>query len=150
MLEANNLKKVYTSKIKKGFFKSEVETLEAVKDVSIRINKGEIVGLLGINGAGKTTTIKMLTTLLSPTSGTYFLDGIDAIQNPRDIKKMINMVAGGERMIYSRLTAWENLWYYGQLYGIPDNILKNRIDELLILVGLNDKKIKKLKITPKE
>ena len=144
MIEANNLKKVYETKTSKGIFKNEKVKLEAVKDVSIRIKEGEIVGLLGINGAGKTTTIKMLTTLLSPTSGEYFLDNIDAVKNPRAIKYKINMIAGGERMIYWRLTAYENLWYYGQLYGIPNNILEKRIEELLKLVGLYENKDKKV------
>lgn len=144
MIEARNLKKIYESKISKGLFRHEKVNFEAVKDVSIKIKEGEIVGLLGINGAGKTTTIKMLTTLLSPTLGEYFLDGIDAIKNPRIIKGKINMIAGGERMIYWRLTPVENLHYYGQLYGIPNNILKERIEYLLKLVGLYENKDKKV------
>lgn len=144
MLEAVNLRKQYETKIRKNFFKSEKQTFEAVKDVSIKLEKGQIVGLLGINGAGKTTTIKMLTTLLSPTSGQYFLDGIDAVKNPRMIKSKVNMIAGGERMIYWRLTAYENLWYYGQLYGIENEELKKRIDWLLKLVGLYENKDKKV------
>ena len=118
--------------------------MNAVNDVSIRINKGEIIGFLGINGAGKTTTIKMLTTLISPTDGSYYVDGIDAIKNPMVIKKKINMVAGGERMIYWRLTAYENLWYYGSLYGLDSKLLEGRIDELLKLVGLYENKDKKV------
>lgn len=86
----------------------------------------------------------MLTTLLSPTSGEYFVDGIDAIINPMDIKRKINMVAGGEKMVYFRLTPYENLWYYGQLYGIPNKVLKERIDYLLKLVGLYENKDKKV------
>lgn len=144
MIEGINLKKIYESKSGTNIFNKKKVVVEAVKDVSIKIEKGEIIGLLGINGAGKTTTIKMLTTLLSPTSGSYFVDGLDAIKNPREIKKKINMVAGGERMIYWRLTAFENLWYYGQLYGIDNTVLRQRIDELLKLVGLYENKDKKV------
>lgn len=144
MIEAKNLKKIYETKISKGLFKKEKALVNAVNDVSIRINKGEIIGFLGINGAGKTTTIKMLTTLISPTEGTYYVDGIDAIKNPMVIKKKINMVAGGERMIYWRLTAYENLWYYGSLYGLEPKLLEERIDELLKLVGLYENKNKKV------
>ncbi|AGF56016.1 ABC transporter ATP-binding protein [Clostridium saccharoperbutylacetonicum] len=144
MIEARNLKKIYETKISKGLFKSEKVKFEAVKDVSIKLKEGQIIGLLGINGAGKTTTIKMLTTLLSPTSGEYFVDGIDAVKNPMVIKKKINMVAGGEKMIYFRLTPQENLWYYGQLYGIPNKLLQERIDYLLKLVGLYENKDKKV------
>lgn len=139
MIEVRNLKKTYDVKRRDGLFKSHREKVEAVKDISMRIEAGQIVGLLGINGAGKTTTIKMLTTLIEPTSGSYSFDGMDAIAHPTEVKKQINMIAGGERMIYWRLTAYENLWYYGQLYGIENAVLKQRIEKLLKLVGLEDK-----------
>lgn len=139
MIEVRNLKKTYDVKRRYGFFKSHREQIEAVKDISMRIDAGQIVGLLGINGAGKTTTIKMLTTLIEPTSGVYTFDGMDAIKHPAEVKKQINMIAGGERMIYWRLTAYENLWYYGQLYGVDNAVLKQRIENLLKLVGLSDK-----------
>lgn len=138
MIRAEHLKKDFVIKAGKGIRK-EKQIINAVKDISLQIEKGRIVGLLGINGAGKTTTIKMLTTLLAPTSGTYTMEDIDAVKYPMEIKKRINMIAGGERMIYWRLTAYENLWYYGQLYNVPNHILKNRIEELLLLVGLEGK-----------
>ncbi|WP_313164193.1 ABC transporter ATP-binding protein [Sedimentibacter sp.] len=141
MIIAEHLKKTYIVKVKqgKGLFREKQE-VQAVKDISLQIEKGKIVGLLGRNGAGKTTTIKMLTTLLSPTEGRYFLDDIDGVKYPVEIKKRINMIAGGERMIYWRLTAYENLWYYGQIYNVSNNVLKERIDTLLKLVGLENKK----------
>ena len=138
MIRAEHLKKDFVVKAGKGIRK-EKQIVPAVKDISLQIEKGKIVGLLGINGAGKTTTIKMLTTLLAPTAGSYFMEDIDAVKYPMEIKKRINMIAGGERMIYWRLTAYENLWYYGQLYNVPNHILKCRIEELLILVGLEGK-----------
>ncbi|MGH4124644.1 MAG: ABC transporter ATP-binding protein [Clostridium sp.] len=138
MLIAENLKKVYVSNIKKGFFKTEKTYVEAVKGINFKIGEGQIVGLLGINGAGKTTTIKMLSTLLTPTEGNITIDGIDAVKNSATVKKKINMVAGGERMLYWRLTGRENLWYYGQLYNIENNKLKKTIDYLLELVGLKE------------
>lgn len=139
MIIAEHLKKTYIVKQGKGLFREKQE-VQAVRDISLQIEKGKIVGLLGINGAGKTTTIKMLTTLLSPTYGSYFLDDIDGVKYPVEIKKRINMIAGGERMIYWRLTAYENLWYYGQIYNVSNNVLKERIDTLLKLVGLENKK----------
>ncbi|WP_027206482.1 ABC transporter ATP-binding protein [Butyrivibrio fibrisolvens] len=139
MIEIKNLQKVYDVKRRQSFFHSTREKVVAVKDISLRIDKGQIVGLLGINGAGKTTTIKMLTTLIEPTNGSYSFDGIDAIVRPDLVKRQINMIAGGERMIYWRLTAYENLWYYGQLYGIDNTLLKKRIEQLLHIVGLEDK-----------
>jgi ABC-2 type transport system ATP-binding protein len=123
ILECINLTKKFGSKA-------------ALSSVNLKLERGQIVGLLGINGAGKTTTIKMLTALLSPTSGTYSMDDIDALSYPKEVKKRVNMIAGGERMIYWRLTAYENLWYYGQIYNVPNHILKKRIKELLELVGL--------------
>ncbi|MBF4692827.1 ABC transporter ATP-binding protein [Fusibacter ferrireducens] len=139
MIEARNLKKTYHTKVKKGLFKREKDIVEAVKGIHLKLEKGQIIGLLGINGAGKTTTIKMLSTLIKATSGEILVDGVEINENPLKIKQKVNMIAGGERMIYWRLTGRENLWYYGQLYGIPDKVLKTRIDRLLTLVGLNEK-----------
>ncbi len=139
MIRAEHLQKKFIVKAGKGIHR-EKQTVEAVKDISLQIEKGKIIGLLGINGAGKTTTIKMLTTLLEPTAGNYFMDDIDAVKYPMEVKKRINMIAGGERMIYWRLTAYENLWYYGQIYNVPNSILKARIEELLKLVGLEGKR----------
>jgi ABC-2 type transport system ATP-binding protein len=138
MIRAEHLKKDFVVKAGKGI-RREKQIINAVKDISLQIEKGKIIGLLGINGAGKTTTIKMLTTLLAPSAGTYTMEDIDAVKYPMEIKKRINMIAGGERMIYWRLTAYENLWYYGQLYNVPNHILKDRIEELLSLVGLEGK-----------
>lgn len=136
MIEARNIVKTYETKVKKGFFSKEKKLVEAVKGINITIEPGKIVGLLGLNGAGKTTTIKMLSTLLEPSEGEVRIDGVLASKNPMQMKQQVNMIAGGERMIYWRLTARENLWYFGQLYGIEDEVLTKRIDTLLALVGL--------------
>lgn len=136
MLKVENLSKTYNTKVGKGLFKRERLIVEAVRGIDMEIRKGQIVGLLGINGAGKTTTIKMLSTLLTPTSGTITIDGLDIVKKSIEVKKRINMVAGGERMVYWRLTGRENLWYYGQLYDIENRELNNRINNLLELVGL--------------
>lgn len=139
MIIAKNIDKTYKTKVKKGLFKKERKTVEAVKGLNLRLEKGQIIGLLGINGAGKTTTIKMLSTLLEPSSGTITIDGQDVVEKRMQIKSRVNMIAGGERMIYWRLTARENLWYFGQLYGVENSLLKERIDRLLDIVGLKDK-----------
>lgn len=139
MLIAEHLNKTYETVDWSGFLKRKRTRVEAVKDVNLELGKGRIIGLLGINGAGKTTTIKMLSTLLLPTSGHISVDGLDAVKDAMEVKKRINMVTGGERMIYWRLTARENLWYYGQLYGIENKQLEIRIEKLLKMVGLNEK-----------
>lgn len=136
MIEARNITKTYETTIRKGFFRKEKKLVEAVKGINISIETGKIIGLLGLNGAGKTTTIKILSTLLEPTQGEVRIDGVLSSKDPMQMKQQVNMIAGGERMIYWRLTGRENLWYFGQLYGIDDSVLTDRISELLKLVGL--------------
>jgi ABC-2 type transport system ATP-binding protein len=137
MLIAQNLSKTYETKVKKGLFKPTVKTTkQAVDQVSLCIKPGEIVGLLGINGAGKTTTIKMLSGILQPDNGHYFLDNIDGIKEYRKIKPLLNVISGGERNLYWRITARENLNYFAALYGLTGSAKSKRIDELLDQVGL--------------
>ena len=107
----------------------------AVDGLTLDIPPGRVTGLLGLNGAGKTTTIK-LATLLRPSSGTATVDGMDVVANSRAVRRRINLIAGGERMVYARMTGRENLWYFGQLYHIPRATLRARIDHLLDMVGL--------------
>ncbi|MGW7046663.1 ABC transporter ATP-binding protein [Streptomyces avermitilis] len=111
-------------------------TKNAVDGLDLDIPAGRITGLLGLNGAGKTTTIKILATLLRPTSGTVRVDGLDTVADARAVRRRINLIAGGERMVYTRMTGRENLWYFGQLYDVPKRELRDRIDHLLALVGL--------------
>ncbi|WP_186579404.1 ABC transporter ATP-binding protein [Aquibacillus kalidii] len=138
MLEAKAITKTYTVKQKQGWFKREKQQVHAVKGIDLTIEPGEIVGLLGLNGAGKTTTIKMLSTLLSPSSGTITIDGHDAVQDARYLKQMVNMIAGGERMLYFRLTGKENLAFFGRLYGLNGKELTARVNALIKLVELED------------
>lgn len=140
MYIAKNIKKTYRVREKKNIFDfySKKKEICAVKNISLSIEKGQIVGLLGINGAGKTTTMKMLTTMISPTSGAIEVDGINAVKNHSLVKKKINMITGGERNIYWRLTAKENLEYFGSLYGIEKKVLLPRIAELLKKFGLEE------------
>ena len=138
MLSAMNLRKVYVTKEKQGVFRTRKKEVVAVESLDLEIRPGEIVGLLGINGAGKTTTIKMLSTLLMPTAGSIVIDGIDALKEPMKVKKIVNMIAGGERMLYWRLTARENLSYFGSLYGLSGKALKDRISALLKEVDLEE------------
>ncbi|MFP3391406.1 ABC transporter ATP-binding protein [Brevibacillus sp. SIMBA_040] len=138
MLIVENVRKVYRVKEKSGWLLRKWTEVEAVSDLSFRMEPGKIIGLLGINGAGKTTTIKMCSTLLTPTSGSITVDGYDAVQDDRFVKSKVNMIAGGERMLYWRLTGRENLQYFGSLYGLRGEGLKHRIDALLLQVGLMD------------
>jgi ABC-2 type transport system ATP-binding protein len=138
MIEAKNLGKVYTVKKKKNIFRSEKQKFNAVKGLNLTIGEGEIVGLLGLNGAGKTTTIKMLSTLLNPSEGKIMIDGFDAVKDAMKVKSMVNMIAGGERMLYWRLTGAQNLRYFGKLYGLSGRELEDKIKNLLDEVGLTE------------
>jgi ABC-2 type transport system ATP-binding protein len=107
----------------------------AVDDISFEVKKGEIFGLLGPNGAGKSTTLRMLSTLSRPTKGTATIGGYDTVKKDTQVRKLIGIVS--EKMIiYNRLTAKENLWFFGNLYNIPQDKLKKKIDDLLEFVQL--------------
>jgi ABC-2 type transport system ATP-binding protein len=107
----------------------------AVDNISLEINKGEIFGLIGPNGAGKTTTLKILCGQLKPTSGVIRINGADLGRELNIIKKFIGVVSQ-EIALYDKLSAYENLYYYGRLYGINKKDLNITIDELLSRMGL--------------
>ncbi len=113
--------------------------LVALTDVNLEIPPGELFGLLGPNGAGKTTLIKILTTLLAPTSGRAWVDGFDVVAQPHQIRQRINMVSGGESCGYGLLTVRETLWLFTQIYGVPTGEALRRIDAMLEAVGLADR-----------
>jgi len=128
----------------RGAKKGEARELVALKDVSLEVRRGELFGLLGPNGAGKTTLIKILTTLLTPTSGRAFIDGLDVVTQHKLVRERINMVSGGESSGYGLLTVRENLWMFAQFYGIDYATTYRRIDEMLDVVGLADRKHTKI------
>lgn len=107
------------------------KTFIAVKRVEFSVQQGEIFGLLGPNGAGKTTTIKMISTLLEPTSGHVIVNGFDTVKEARKVRQSLGTVLAGERSIYWKLTARENLEYFGALYGMSRERARARAQELL-------------------
>lgn len=117
-------------------FKSKGRVVEALKDVTITVKKGELFGLLGPNGAGKTTLIKVFTTLLLPTSGSAHVYGHDVTKDEKKIRPIINMVSGGEYSGYGLLTVEENLWMFSQFYGIPGKEANKRINGLMERLGI--------------
>jgi ABC-2 type transport system ATP-binding protein len=110
----------------------------AVDGVDLRIERGEIFGLLGPNGAGKTTCIKILNTLLYPTSGEARVAGFDVVRDAREVRRRIGLVSGGESSGYGLLTVRECLWMFSQFYGVPGREAEPRIAALLGVVGLGD------------
>jgi ABC-2 type transport system ATP-binding protein len=133
-IEAHELRRTYRTHT--GTIRRKSKEIEAVRGVSFAIEQGELFGLLGPNGAGKTTTIKMLITLLLPTAGSARVLGLDVVKDAREVRKRIGYVFGGERGVYERLSGYDNLRYFAELYGVPPATQKHRIEELLELVGL--------------
>ena len=112
-------------------------TFTAVNDVSFNVNRGEIFGFLGPNGSGKSTLIRVLCGLLSPTSGGGKLDGLDVVDDIETIRQTIGYMAQGFTL-YDDLTAKENITFYGMVYGLFRNRLKDRTDAVVELVGIED------------
>jgi len=121
-VEVINLTRVFDSKGKR---------VVALDDVNLKISKGEILGLLGANGAGKTTLVKILATLLLPTSGYAYVYGYDVVSDAKKVRRIINLVSGGETPGYGLLTVKENLWFFSQLYGLSNSDAKARINALI-------------------
>jgi len=114
-------------------------TFTAVDGVDLEIRRGEIFGLLGPNGAGKSTTIRMLCTLLEPTSGTATVNGFDVVRQANDVRRSLGTLLAGERSIYWKLTGRENLEYFAALYHIPPTLAKRRVEELIERMELKDR-----------
>ncbi|MDM5335822.1 ABC transporter ATP-binding protein [Fictibacillus enclensis] len=135
----SNLYRQYHTKEKKA-----KKTITAVRNISFTVQQGEIFGILGPNGAGKTTTIKMLTTLLKPTSGNISIFGTDILKHSSKIKGIINYMFGGERGLYERLTLNEYLLYFAHLYQLEPLEAKQRIAYLLKQTELYEHRDQKL------
>ncbi|PYZ94999.1 export ABC transporter ATP-binding protein [Salipaludibacillus keqinensis] len=125
MLETEELRKVYKGKV-------------AVNGVNLFLERGESVGLLGPNGAGKSTTISMIASLVSPTEGDVRLNGKSVLKNPNTIREVLGIVPQ-EIALYPELTAYENLKFFGRIYGLKGKKLESRVQEVLSLLGLSDR-----------
>ena len=136
---------VEVSKLSKTFetregrlFRKVPKRVVAVDGIDFNVPEGEILGLLGPNGAGKTTTIKMLCTLITPTSGDAFINGFSIAKDQQRVRQNLGVMLTGERTLYWKLTGEENLQYFAALYHL-EPYAKERIPELLKLVGLNER-----------
>ena len=112
--------------------------LKAVNGVTIEIERGEVFGLLGPNGAGKTTTISMLTGLLEPSAGKITIEGMELKPNAYEVKAKIGLVPQ-ELALYPTLSARRNLLFFGRIYGLKGALLRDRVAEVLELVGLTER-----------
>ena len=129
MIEVKHISKAFEQKSGKIFF--------AVNDLSFSAQEGEIVVLLGVNGAGKTTTMRMLSTVLKPTGGTALLQGYDILKEPQKVRANLGFLSG-DTGLYNRLTTRELITYFGRLYDVEDNIIKDRIREMADFLDMND------------
>jgi ABC-2 type transport system ATP-binding protein len=134
VIEVEGLTRRYRSRT--GTFRRRTAIVEALRGVSFEVERGELFGLLGPNGAGKTTMIKVLTTLLLPTAGTARVLGFDVRRQARQIRGRVGYVFGGDRGLYDRLSAYDNLRYFADLYKVPPKTRRTRIDQLLEMVEL--------------
>lgn len=120
-------------KLSKGFKK-----VQAVDQISFKVQDGEILGLLGENGAGKTTTLRMLATMLKPTGGTAKINGHDIIEEPSKVRGNIGILFGGEVGLYDRLSGKENIRYFAQLNGMSKEEADKNIDKLSSTLGMEE------------
>jgi sodium transport system ATP-binding protein len=127
VIEARQLTKLFRDR-KHG-------SVRAVDGVQFRCEPGEIYGLLGANGAGKTTTLRMLATLLKPSSGTACVGGCDIVREANGVRSRVGFISSGTAL-YGRLTARETAEYFGRLYGVDEDVLRRRIDELFSRLGM--------------
>lgn len=146
MIEVVNLSKVYRILEGKSGFKGAIANLfsqdyryiEAVKDISFHVGKGEMLGLIGPNGAGKSTTIKMLTGILVPTSGKVLVDGIEPYKNRQENAKKVSVVFGQRTKLWWDLPCMESFELHRVMYQIPDKTYKENLDEFMDFLELAD------------
>ncbi|MHC1679389.1 MAG: ABC transporter ATP-binding protein [Candidatus Cryosericum sp.] len=129
-IQVENLTRVFNQRGKAPF--------HALRGVSFDVSYGEIFGLLGPNGAGKTTTIKIMSTLLLPTSGSVAVAGFDVEKDYAHVRPLISLISGGETSGYGILTVEEQLWMFSQFYGMETPVARSRIEEYLKVVGMWD------------
>ena len=134
-IDAHQLRRVY---------KAKPQPVVALDGIDLQVEPGELFGLLGPNGAGKTTLIKILTTLLLPTSGTARVFGFDVARDTSQLRRIMNIVSGGEQSGYGLLQVREQLWMFSQFYGLGAREGWRRVDELIDLVGLEEQRQQKV------
>ncbi len=138
-IKTENVSRIYKIRGQKNKNGEIEKALTALSSVNLEVYQGELFGLLGPNGAGKTTLIKILTTLLAPSGGICYVDGLDVVKQSDEVRRRINMVSGGETSGFGILTVRENLWMFSQFYGVSNKDAQARISEMLKIVELEDK-----------
>ena len=140
-ISIQNLSKTYPPSFPrlKAMLRMEVKSaVEALRDVSLEVGEGEILGLIGRNGAGKTTLTKVIATLVQPTSGSVTVSGFDSIKDEVKVRSLIGLATAEERSFYWRLSCEKNMMFFARLYGLRDREAKRRIGGIFEKVGLSD------------
>lgn len=117
-------------RLKKFFGRKSKAPVEALRNVSLEVRRGEIFGLIGRNGAGKTTLTKIIATLVQPTEGTVVVNGFDSVEDDLQVRAQVGLAGAEERSFYWRLTGQQNLLFFARLYGMKDSVARKRIAEL--------------------
>ena len=146
IIEVKNLSKKFRVKVKekglkgslKSIFKPKYKVVEAVKNISFEVEKGEIIAFIGPNGAGKSTTIKMMTSILYPDKGSVRVLGFDPTKDRKKLSYEIGTVFGQKEQLWTHLTPYDNFKFFGAIYDIPEEVAQKRIDELTMLFELDD------------
>ena len=128
---------IQVQNLTKQFNDLQAGKVTVLDHVSFSVKGGEIFGLLGPNGAGKTTCLRILSTVLQPTSGRALIDGYDVVRSPAIVRGRIGFMSCNTG-IYDRMTAWEMVEYYGRLYGIEENTLQERLDQIFTQLQMNE------------
>jgi sodium transport system ATP-binding protein len=128
---------IHVRKLRKSYQDLQSGTFTALDGISFDAMPGQVYGLLGPNGAGKTTALRILSTVLRPTSGTAIINGFDVNESPEKIRHQIGFVSTNTA-IYDRMTAWELVQYFGRLYGMDDDNLQMRMEQLFERFQMND------------
>lgn len=122
--------------LRKTFHDLRRGPVAAVDGVSFECHPGEIFGLLGLNGAGKTTTMRVLSTVLKPSSGSASVAGYDVVTQAADVRRTIGFLSNSTAL-YDRMSAWEHVEYFGKLYGMADDVLYPRMEEIFDSLAMN-------------
>jgi ABC-2 type transport system ATP-binding protein len=128
------MKSIVAENLVKTYRNGEVKALDGL---SLDVEEGTVLGILGPNGSGKTTTVRVLATLLKPDSGQAIVGGIDVIKNPKAVREIIGL-SGQYAAVDETLTGWDNLVMFGRLYHLSNNEAKARAEELLKQFSLTD------------
>lgn len=133
------MKALELKNVEKSFKKRRGEVVRALDSVSLTVGKGEVVGILGPNGSGKSTLVRIISTLVTPDSGTVEVFGVDAMRHPKKVQRSMNRVSV-EASFFKKLSAMENLLYGAKLYGVTSREARPRIKEILTNIGFEPKR----------